>query len=646
MLINVKSFNGFALQNTDFRSAGVSFRSQADATNVFVEQVNAEPMDSGAFSLQVRAIPVKIKIIDQVNKHVLSAQLREALRPGTEGDLLVTFTDENRDYKIRCRVQSIAPDQVFENLYQVIFQTGQNAWESADEVTDTWSITASGDEKTLTVGGYSDTRLSLALTATGLPVTGWAYQRMYQLVNPLIYGYGKRPWCITLDTAALVTAGKIQADCDDLTVVVDGVIVRRWLAAPNTSATKIWFNVDLAVGQTLALNVPVASSGAITDLYMATNATNRLAMSKLPKRGILNHGTEWFEYTNWTYSKNETRFMGVTRGAFSTTLQAHAQGDAFRSIQHVIHVLYGNSAAVAPATLDDSYDDEKPIFDLAQSTNSSWVYTSTTGFYDEDKPLRGGAWKPAIVKAGTESENYLITGNAESGDPAMGMRIASWYRLGKITADVVTASWALTCPGLISSVSATGRKYRSHASWAAVKAFRLEKSANPKSWFEVWYEVSPTAAATWETVTKNSQAITPNMASVRFVFTGSVPALADVQNMAEILTCTVDFVAGNLPTGTFLTEKSNYLLDVTLTNETTNEAIRLVYPMLLNVAIDVDGEEFTVTYGDVNAHAALSLDDESRDIWLSLAPGANVINIAGDGVGTMTAALRWVERRR
>ncbi len=646
MLINIKSFNGYNLANSSYNAFGTAMRSHSEATPVFIEQANAEIIDSGAFTLGVRSIPVRVKILDRTNEPALSAQLREALKPGTSGILLATFNDEMRDYQIECSVQSIVPDATYGNLYTVIFQTGLNCWISVDEVTDAWAITASGDEKAITVGGYSETRLSLSLTATGLPANGWAFQKLYQLVNPLVYAYGKRPWCISMDTAALVSAGKCQADCDDLAVVVDGVITRRWLAAPNTSATKIWVNLDLIAGQSLTLLTPVASSGAITELYFEVTANNMAAMSKLPQKGIVYHGSEWFEYSGWVYGTTVVKFSGVKRGAYSTTLQAHAKTDAFRYIQHVIHLLYGNSVAVAPALNDVNFDNEKPIFDLATSTNASWVYTAITGFYDASKPTRPGAWKPIITKVGTESANYPIKGNAESGDPAMGMRIASWLKAGKITADTVTASWLMSCPGLISSVSATGRKYRSHPQWAAIEAFRLDRSINQITWVKVWSELTPTSAATWETVTKTNQAITPNMANVRFVLAGTIPAVAAVQNMAEILTVSVDFVSANLPTGTFLSEKSNYLLDVTVTNETTGDALQMVYPMLLNVAMDVDSEDFTVTYGLVNAHAAMSLNDDSRDIWLRLCPGTNTIKIAGNDVGTLDVVLRWQERRR
>ena len=379
MLIHIKSFNGFNLASTSYKATGVAMRNQSDASPVFIEQANAEAMDSGAYSLGVKTIPLNVKILDYANRHALSAQLREALRPGTHGILLATFSDEARDYQIECRVQSIVPDQTYWNQYTVILQTGTNCWISVDELTSDWTVTASGDEKEITVGGYSETRLSVNLTATELPATGWAYQQLYQLVNPLIYAYGKRPWCISLDTAALVAAGHMQADCDDLMMVIDGVISRRWLADPNTDHTKIWFNVDLLAGQELALRTAIPASGSITEIAFVVSSTTQKALGLLPTRGILYDGTEWIEY-NGKDIPNCKVFL-PKRGAFGTTLQAHNAGVKLRWIQHTVHVLYGNSAAVAPATLDDTYDNDKPIFDLV------CIHKQQLGLYGSDRVL-------------------------------------------------------------------------------------------------------------------------------------------------------------------------------------------------------------------------------------------------------------------
>ena len=176
----------------------------------------------------------------------------------------------------------------------------------------------------------------------------------------------------------------------------------------------------------------------------------------------------------------------------------------------------------------------------------------------------------------------------------MGMKIASWWKGIKLASDNATIAWVMSCPGLISSISATGRKYRSHTQWPATKAFKLDRSNDQKTWYEVWNEATPTAAATWQAVTKAGQAITPNMAFVGLFCSGRMPAVADIQAMAEILTCTVAFVSGNLPVGTLLGEKTNYLLDVVITNE----AFRRCDPVDLSDAVGCsDGCGWRGIYG-------------------------------------------------
>ena len=62
--------------------------------------------------------------------------------------------------------------------------------------------------------------------------------------------------------------------------------------------------------------------------------------------------------------------------------------------------------------------------------------------------------------------------------------------------------------------------------------------------------------------------------------------------------------------------------------------------------LKVDGETNIITFDDnVYAHEALSLDDESRGVWIRLAPGSNNIVISSDKLGTMEVVLTWHRRR-
>lgn len=642
MLIRIKSFNGFTLNDSNYAAAGLRLKSPPDAKLVYVEQAKADAIYSGMYNINVRSVPVGIKILDMSSQPELEAELKDALRPGTEGVLVGTFTDDSQDYEMDCVVQSIMADDKYDGYWQVIFQTGDSAWRRTAYTTASWDITASGDTKEITVGGYADTMLGMTLTTTSLPATGYAYQRLYQLINAVGYNYGWRPWCISLDTAALVTAGKMQADGDDIRLVIDGKLQRRWLADINTDHTKIWFNVKLKDGLALTLRDAIGSGDTITEIRFEKTDDNREAFNKLPERGFLVHGTEWIEYTG--KDKNLT-ITGVTRSAFETTAQAHSVHDTFNWIEHSIFLLYGNSAAAAPSTGVAAYDDTKPLFDLSSSSNTQWVYSATSLFSLESKPNRTGGWKKTISKVGNQSELYDVKGDATSGDPAMGMHISTWVRNGNNKAETATLAWSMTHAGGIQEVSTTARKYRSTAAWPATAAIQLQYLKNSRKWVQVWTSATPSSEDTWEDITKASEAVSPASEQVRYVLSGTLAAAADVDDYFEVLTSTVVFVSANEPTGSLGSELSNYLLDVSFVNQNNDDQIDLSFPLRLNKNLVINPEDLLMTYAGVNAFGALSLDDESRDVWMRLEPGTNTIEVTGNDVGLMTATLRWKERR-
>ena len=76
------------------------------------------------------------------------------------------------------------------------------------------------------------------------------------------------------------------------------------------------------------------------------------------------------------------------------------------------------------------------------------------------------------------------------------------------------------------------------------------------------------------------------------------------------------------------------------------DGLQVVFPMLLDTAMDIDGELFDVTYAGVRANSALTLNDNSREVWIRLSPGTNELELTGSDVGTLTVDLRWKERRR
>lgn len=643
MIATVKTFNGHNINDgTNYGTVIVGINSPQASVPSFVQITNADSRSSGAFTIDVKNIPLNIFIRDYANRYSLISQLKTWFAPGTTGNLVVTFNDDNVDYQIECTLQSLVQDPKYPDHFTAILLGGPSTWQAVTAETDTWQVTASGNTKSITVGGKDETRLVAAITASGTRAKGWLYQRLYQLVNVPKVNYGSTfPWSITLDTATLITANKMQADCDDLRILVGDKEVKRWIAGANTSTTKIWFNVNLGPGYSIDLLTAIGT-GTVTTLAFKVTATNKASITMLPSKGIVYHGTEWIEYS----AKNSVacKLTVKKRGTLGTTVQSHAAGDVFKFIPAPIYVVYGNTELTDPSLDDDTYDNTKPVFNLADSDNTKWVYDATSLFYYDDKPKRPGSWTPAVTRIGTITDTYNVKENAESGDPAAGMLMSSWQKGTLWQKDVATLSWMFRYPGGVYRVSTTGRKYRLTAAWPTTAAF--QRSVDGKTWIAVWTEATP-SNNTWTTLTHSNSTITSYMQYIRFVLGGGIGQIANASANLEVLTCTVEFYSTNIPTGTLGSEKTNYHLDITLKNTTTGDSVDMSFPMLLTKVFTLDGEEFEATYDDVNAHGAITLDDESRAVWIRLNPGVNSLAMTGPAsdLGTLDIALSWYPRR-
>jgi len=611
------------------------------ASLIYVEKAKNDAVYANTYSLEVRNIGLEIEIVDYAQRNTLAASLRANLRPGVSGDLVATV--DGVDYSMTCEVQSITPKSGQPTRYTAILQTGTSAWRAVSPTTATWSLAQGGGmTKTITVEGTVETRLCATLTPTGAQQTGlYVWQSLYQLPNVPGRNFGLRPWCLTIDTAALVSTGKMRADCYDLRMVIDGQETRRYIVNPNTSTTKVWFNANIGAGYVLELKTGISNSETVTELAFKGTANNLAYLTAMPARGIIYHGTEWFEYSGKNLKKYTLTIS--KRGVLGTTQQAHIAGDLFYYVQHVIYIVYGYASATNPAASDSHYDDDKPVFDLAQSDNTKWVYTAATKFYDPALPNRPGSWTPFVSCKGKVSKAYNIQANAESGYPALGMLIGTWKKSGSWKAENATIAWQLYCAGGIYRVTATGRKYRSGVQYPDTAA--LQRSNDRSTWYDGWTETTPTTAALWEDLAAHNNVSMADMYWIQMILDGGLTKKSNLTAYLEILTCTVEFTTTTLPSGTILGEMGNYALNMKITNTTNGDAISLTYPMLLNKSLVVDGEDFEITYDNVNAHNALVLNEEGRDVWIRLLPGENTLEAAADDVGTLTVSLSYYPRR-
>jgi hypothetical protein len=660
MPVSVVSFDGHAINDgVSYRAAWINYSAMPPAKVSLVPQARADSVDSGTYTVDGRSVALALKVLDYADRAALVAQLKRWFKRGTDGELVVTFLGDSDQFQLSCRVVNLVAEPTGVD-FTVILASGQTALRAVAAETHPMTITGEGDSYTIVIDGDTDdeTRLSVSLTPTSLPASGYLFQQLYRLPNMPGVHFGKIPWRITLDTATLIAAGKMQADCNDLRVFDGAVEINRWIEDPDTASTKIWTVLDISDGFSLALRTAVAGAGDIDTLEFTLNDATKRLLRAMPSSGILYHGTEWIRYNGKNVDTCALRV--AKRGAYSTALQAHSQGDAFLWLEHPIRIKYGNSEAVEPSTLDEDYDLEKPVFDLASSTNTQWVWTASTLFRDRANPSRTGKWRPGAKKLGWRSNVYSLskdTGGGEvppSSAPAMGMRLAAFQggdRSDTWLADTVTLTWLLKNPAEITTITATGQKYRSVSRWPGVVG--LQRSANGVEWYNVWNEATPASAGVWEAWSSHSGvSLAAGTKFVRFVLKGTSPAVEDALEMSECLTCTLVFNSSNIPTGTLLGETSNYPLDITIANAGNGDSIDLHFPMRLDKTFEVDGEAFTVEYDGVDAHGAMSLDDESRDVWIRLPVGSNQIDliaaspdVSSQDIGIMDVVLTWYRRR-
>jgi len=648
MLIILESFDGHDINNANYKSIYLTPNSLPAANVVFIEEAMADSVDAGTYTVENRSVPISITILVTANRDALVGQLKSWFRRGTEGLLKATFRDEGVLYQLSCRVQNLIQDPDHPQHFTAMLVTGETAWRSVSVETDTWAVSGTGGTKAITVHGDDETRLIASFTATAAPSGIYLYQKLYRLVNVVGIDYGNRPWCIVMDTAALVTAAKMRADCYDLRIFNgSGNQLHRWVEDPNTDHTHIWFNVHIGPGYSLTLRTAIADSGDIDYIEFAKQKdASGLSILSLPASGVLYHGTEWIHYE----SKDIVNYRLAVdqRGVFDTTLQAHSIDDEFLFIETPLIVCYGNPAAEQPAAVDPNYNNRKPVFNLSASDNNSWVYDANSVFYDPLYPVRPGSWMKYIQCSGNVSKLFWITQDGESGAPVVGMKLGCWYSIaGPWLPASGTLAWSLSSPGGIAEVSAAGHKYRSTVRWPATAA--LQRSADKVNWYNVWNEATPASVSTWTAWNHADAAMASGTKHVRFCVSPSLALLFNAYASLQATAVTVEFVTANLPTSSLGAEKSNYAMDLDLVNNENDDQVELYYPMRLSteyrvVSFLLDGENYRATYDKHGAHRALLLDDESRSVWLRLKPGTNELEITSPGAGTLAVALSWYRR--
>lgn len=507
-------------------------------------------------------------------------------------------------------------------------------WKEVTITTDTWAIAGTGQTRNTTPKGLYATRPIFKITANSTRTGEYAYKRFVVVYNPVPRPMPDYQLSITGDgisTSALIPA-KMRADGYDCRAQVDAQDEDRWLDGINTASTRVFINLSFKAG--IQLVTLAALDGATTPAYItfAKTPTNKNAIKKLPKSGMLLYGSEIITYSNLDITK--MRAITVSRAAKTTSIAAHAAGITVYWVEHEIWWVYGKSTETAP----DIDDDVKPVQDLT-STKTSLVYTT---FASADG-LRTGGWRPAVLRKSPQNDNiFTYTGDHAdvSADPAtdIGAVVGAFQSGPTWKGDKGRVEWKLHHPaGFNQLTSASGDKFRTSGSFPTCK---IQKSLDGKNWVDVIPAIAtPSVANTWQAWTAAGTPIAFGAGDwlyVRFLVDGTQAAGVDAYCACEMNAITLGLISANVPQVTVLAEQSVNTFNCTISNNTTGDSFSFTYHGDLSKEIVIDCDEQTAQTPD--GQSLLILTDSNRTEWLTIDPtlGTNVLQVDDSGIVDIT----------
>jgi hypothetical protein len=541
------------------------------------------------------------------------------------------------------------PDDAGDNLYSVSLLVPDPVWETVNDLTETWSLVASGVSHVFTTQnvGNKPAFPKIKLDPTADSVAGFTYKKHIIVYNthPYALPYSIGAVDITdggLNTATLIGAGKMQADGDDWRVHVDGIDWPRWITGINTASSKMWAVLSHAAGIPLTLSGSISNVGVPATIPFKYTTTNLANVKKLPAKGaivVVSGGVpELFLYNG--VSVSGTLNVTVTaRAAWDTAAASHADGDAIYWVEHEVVMCYGNSSLTAP----DQDESRKPVFDLVNSTNAAWVYTE---FFDA-AGTRSGSWLLSLfTTTGDESRAYSGSHVVDPTDPAevMGISVRNWVKNGLPQADTVDAMYLFWHPATITSLtSITMDTYRSLADWPTI--VQIQKSKDGKTWTLQKTVTKPASAATWTAFSSATETLGAGYPYVNIRVKGSVTAKLANEADVEAQGLTVNLPAGAGITIKPMSEVTSYQFATKITNTINSrwlEFDRVTAPGI-TVTIDTDERDVSINTGE-NAFSALVFDDMTQLNWLPLEVGGNTVKIDDAGLAGMDITFTWKAR--
>jgi len=566
--------------------------------------------------------------------------------------IAIDETDSNREWYVYATPESQI--KIFGTVATIVLYVADPYWKVVTKSTSNWTATASGQKQSLNVLGNQKAYPKISITPTSAKSGGYAYSRFICIWNNTALTLTDYPLDVTgsvgnsLDSAALIAAGKMQSDMRDFRLIVDGREELFFLSGVNTATTSVKTpNIKFSPQIVLTLNGAM-TTGLVSSIGCKATKTNLSALKNLAsvpnKLLAIKTGANIEMFTFTSVDPSKYLIKGVSRAQKMTSAISHADGDAIYWIEHDIWMMYGSNSAEAIVT-DES---RMPLLDVDASTNTSWVFHD---FFDETT-IRPAAWASQKISTANkidlnnQSGVYTDTQFASVNPAALlGMALRSYLSLGVWKAETGAVAWTFYNPCRISSVTiGSGSKYKASTTFPSI--CQLQKSIDGKTYVSVGNEAAPTSAGVWQaltTLTGVKSMILTTYKYVRFFFSGTVNAGANNVAAVEFDDVTLTLNSAGTPSVYVSDEANNYYVDTMITNNTNGSACKITAPCALNNTMTLDVEKRKLTYAD--GTEALSALVYKTDGWLYLTGGqANEIQIDDSGITGVNFVIEWTDR--
>lgn len=645
MLWNVQEFRGLDLSNATYTAFLDAADNLALGVNVSSKSLKlglSAPMQ-GALTRDVDTMTVTVIIKSSAASAMTNFLIAFDETNEVLGKLIATDDGGTEFFSVMGRPIK-AP--VYKNgAYKVVLEVPDKIWTNETPLVDVTSITTSGQVWNIPIGGSAAAQPIFEIVPVHAKgAGGWDYAEYLAIINPGPKNFVDYPFIFkTLNTMALVGAGKMLGSGDDLILVGDGKRKSRWLIAMNSSATKIKGNLSLLPAKQMTLSGTIASSGPVPTINTKSTDADRAVLTALPARGkfLIKTGSNVEIFTYTSRSPSDFSISGITRAQRFTSEALHNDGDTIHFLEHDFYLYYGAPYAGVP--LDDG---KEPVLD-STATNTAWVQN----IFRSANGLRTGGWKFLRVSTlgGTRSESRAYTGVlGASANPAseMGSKIAS-YILTVPKADTAEIRWSIFVPGGITNVLMTGKKKRITSNW--LTECMLKASVDGVVWHNVWAanETAP-ALNTLTNLNTHNDALGGTYYYLMLVCKGSSLANKTSAIYMEIQSVTLTLASGGIPNVIYDSgEQSHYLMDGYLRNVTTQEGIYLKGTLRLSDVLTIDCAARDI-YTQDGKPAWEFLDwDSSREAWMDFRPNAiNALKYIEAGVDQVDITTTIAERRK